>query len=89
MNTEELERFNEANKTVHPVTTQWHYPIMIAAGFETKTPSGVGFSRSYTYEHPSGRVIVVTTGVNADYWNDQTTGKFGYWSALEPHVKSM
>lgn len=89
MNKEELDRFNEADKVVHTVETQWHYPIMTKAGFEPVTKTGIGFSRSYTYVHPLGYKIRVTTGISADYFNDETTkiGKFGYWGELEPHLK--
>ena len=87
MTPEELRRFNEANKIVHPVETQWHYPIMTKYGYVPVTLTGIGFVRSYEYTHPeTGRSIKVSTGVNADYWEDG--GAFGYWRDLEPHLQS-
>ena len=82
-------RFEEANKKVHPVEGEWHYPIMVRYGFTPETKEAVGFVRSYEYHHPSGRIIVVTTGVNSDYWQDRQDLKRGYWSDLEPHLKSL
>lgn len=89
MNDETRKAFNKANEVMHPIETQWHYPIMIEHGYKSETPPQKGFVRSYQYEHPeTGRVIDVTTGSSADYWNDRTSGEFGYWSDLEPHLKS-
>ena len=78
--------FAKANTVEHPVEGEWHYPILTQAGFKPVTPSQTGFVRTYKYEHPDGRVITAHTGVNADYWIDQKTGKQGYWRELEPHV---
>lgn len=81
--------FEKANRVIHPVEKEWHYPIMAKAGFEAKTKTGIGFVRSYEYQHPSGRAVRVTTGVNADHWEDKTSGDIGYWSKLEAHLKSL
>ncbi len=84
--------FDEANKTEHPVEKQWHHPILTKHGFEPDGDSKVktGFVRSYGYTHPkTGDKIRVATGANADHWDDSKNGKHGYWSALEPHVKSL
>ena len=81
--------FDIADEKVHPVETQWHYQIMVKAGFLPLTKEAVGFVRKYNYEHPDGRKITVATGVNADYWDDTTSGEHGYWSTLEPYLKSM
>lgn len=82
--------FEEANQTEHPVETQWHYPIMSAAGFEALTKTGTGFVRGYVYKHPvTQKQIRAVTGVNADYWEDQDTSQGGYWSTLEAHVKKL
>lgn len=89
MNKDELDRFNEADKKIHPVETQWHFPIMTAAGFIPETTEGVGFVRSYVYTHPDGRKIRATTGVNGDYWNDMTVNKGGYWCDLKAYVKRV
>lgn len=82
-------RFEEANKKVHPVEGEWHYPIMARYGFAPETKEAVGFVRSYEYRHPSGHTIVVTTGVSSDYWKDQQDLKTGYWLDLESHLKSL
>jgi hypothetical protein len=86
MNDEERRRFEEANKKVHPVETQWHYPTLTKHGFVPETKEQVGFVRAYTYTHPDGRRIRCNTGVNSDYWTDLDTKKFGYWRELEPHI---
>lgn len=84
------ESFNQANKTIHPVETQWHYPILTKYGFEPIAKEGIGFVRSYTYIHPATQCeIIVTTGASADYWKDTTNKEFGYWKALEPHLKQL
>lgn len=82
------EDFEAGNKKEHPVETQWHYPIMTDAGFEAVTKSGTGFVRSYDYEK-SDHKVTVTTGANADHWEDKTTGNRGLWKELEPHLKSL
>lgn len=78
--------FDEANKTVHPVEKQWHYPILTKHGFVPETKEATGFVRNYTYKHEDGRVIVCTTGSSADYWTDQHTKEHGYWATLEKHI---
>ena len=82
------ETFNKANDKVHPVETQWHFPILQKYGFEPITKEGIGFVRSYTYKK-GDHEIVCTTGSNADYWKDNTVPGGGYWSALEPHLKKI
>lgn len=85
----EKEAFEKANKVLHPVETQWHYETMTAAGYKCDDDPQEGFVRSYLYYHPeTGRKIKVTTGCNADYWNDLTSGEFGYWGSLQNHVAS-
>jgi hypothetical protein len=84
--------FEEANKTVHKVEDQWHYPYMMKGGFTAETKEAVGFVRGYTYKHPSGIVVRCCTGVNADYWEAAQDGKRldgGYWSDLEPFLKKL
>lgn len=80
--------FEEANKKVHLVEEQWHYPILSAHGFLPETKEGIGFVRSYDYSHPDGRRIRCTTGYSADHWEslDGTKGR-GYWSDLEGFIK--
>jgi hypothetical protein len=93
MNKEELERFNEADKIVHPVEGEWHYPILTKYDFIPVTQEGIGFVRSYLYQHiPTMRMMRLTTGVNADYWNEVKGGKdvaFGYHGTLEEHLKKI
>ena len=80
--------FEEGNKKVHPVETQWHYPVMTKHGFEPVTKEGVGFVRSYVYEHPTtGQKIKVTTGYNIDHWEDVKTKKGGLWNDLESYLQ--
>lgn len=74
--------FAEADQAQHPVETQWHYPILTAAGFTPATNSACGFVRSYTYQHPSGVSVVCTTGSSADYWG-ASDGARGYWGSLD------
>lgn len=73
-----------ADRKVHKVEEQWHYPILTRYGFNPVTKEDVGLVRSYKYEHPSGRQITVHTGMSSD-WNEGE--KFGYWSDLEPYLK--
>lgn len=87
MTPEEIKRFNEADKVVHPATKEWHYATLTEAGFQIVEERNVGFVRSYTYVHPAtGHRIVARTGVSADYWQCSTCEKFGYWSDLKKHV---
>jgi hypothetical protein len=80
---------NEANATVHPVTTQWHYPILIKYGFTPITTEQTGFVRAYTYKHDVlDDIIVCNTGASADYWSNGSKG-YGYWAGLEPHLKTL
>jgi hypothetical protein len=81
--------FKEANRVVHPVEKQWHYPKLIKYGFIPETKSAVGFVRAYTYVHPSGRVIKASTGANADHWEDMTSKSVGSCADLEPHCIAL
>lgn len=80
---------DEADKKEHPVETQWHYSIMQKYGFEPVTKSAIGFVRSYIYVGPNGRFMKVMTGVNSDYWIDQTEHTSGLWVELEPHLQKL
>ena len=80
---------NEADKVVHPVEKQWHYPIMIANGFEPVTKLAVGFVRRYEYKNKDGRRIACCTGCNSDYFNDMNNGHIGYCRELEIYLKSL
>lgn len=88
--------FEDANKTIHPVESQWHYPIMTKHGYKAITKTGVGFVRSYMYVHPvSGKTFKLTTGSSADYWSEvlpegsTETAGWGYWSKLEPYLEKV
>jgi len=82
--------FSDADKKVHSVEDQWHYPIMTKYGYVALDKTGVGFVRSYKYEHPeTKRRIIVSTGYSADYWNDKEDEAFGYWTDLEPHLQEV
>jgi hypothetical protein len=86
MDKQELERFNEANKIVHPVCTQWHYPIMIKFGYIAVNKTDIGFVRHYVYHHPTlDHKVTCSTGASADHWQDNKN-HFGYWSDLEPRL---
>ncbi len=82
------EKFNEANKVMHPVETQWHYPIMTKYGFKPLTSSDNGFVRIYVYEK-EGKTITCHTGVTSDYWIDKDTNKIGLWRELEIYVSKL
>lgn len=86
MNEQDKAAFERANERVHPVEKQWHYPILVAAGFVAKTRGAVGFVRKYDYEHPDGRVVSCHTGASSDYW--KSGDKRGYWGELESWCKS-
>lgn len=84
---------DEADKKVHPVETQWHYPVMIKYGFIPITKEAVGLVRSYEYTNPTGRLVRCTTGYSADTFEelDPTTRRIrniGYHGGLEAHLKS-
>jgi len=85
--------FEEANKKVHPVEDQWHYPILTKYGYEPVTKEAVGFVRSYDYTHPATRhTIRCCTGYSSDYWRTVPflpESKQGYWSDLEPYLKEL
>ena len=82
--------FAEANKKVHPVDTQWHFPIMSGHGYLPDTKEAVGFVRTYHYTNPTdGHTMSVTTGASADYWTDKTNAASGYWRELEPHLEEI
>jgi hypothetical protein len=88
------EDFKKADKAVHPVESQWHYPIMTKHGWTPVTPEAVGFVRSYDYTHPVNRgSITVTTGYSSDYWKDNNPkdGAYhgGFWSDLEPYLREV
>lgn len=80
----------EANEKVHPVETQWHYPVLTKYGFTPLDKEQEGFVRSYRYQKGDG-FITCTTGANADYWNVKKgpypSGLLGYWADLELYLK--
>lgn len=80
--------FQEANKVVHKVEDQWHYPILVAAGFVPCTMEGVGFVRHYLYEKGSKQIICVT-GAHCDYWTCDQDNARGYWTDLAPFLKRL
>ena len=90
---EELKDFNrrlqEADEVMHNVEKEWHYSIMIKYGFKPITKTQKGFVRHYEYQNEKGCRVIVKNGLNNDYWEDITTGKSGYWSSLEPHLKDI
>lgn len=78
----------EADAVSHPVETQWHYKWMTKHGFVSVNKTGTGLVRSYTYKK-GDHTIIVSTGFNADHWEDRTNGRFGYWSTLDSHLESL
>ena len=80
--------FAEANKTIHPVETQWHYNQMTDSGFTPLDREKQGFVRSYQYSK-GDRIIECTTGSSRDYWNDRKTGEFGLWGDLKIHLEKI
>jgi len=80
--------FQEANKKVHKVEDQWHYPLMIAAGFVAVTKEAVGFVRNYHYTRDTLNVVCVT-GASSDYWSCSQRQSNGYWADLEPFLKGL
>ena len=94
MNATEQAAFDKANDRVHPVTSQWHYPIMTMYGYVPDTKEAKGLVRVYHYTHPeTEHTMTATTGVSADYWEDLgghgSAGGFGYYSSLESHLKKL
>jgi len=88
MNQQELESFNKADKRVHKVEEEWHYPIFIKYGYEPIEKEGIGFVRSYDYVHKErGNKIQWTTGCNRDYWKG--SGGYGLWADLEPYLEKL
>jgi len=83
----EIITFDDADMVAHPVQTQWHHDMMIAAGFSVKTPSAVGLVRSYEYVR-NDHVIHCVTGATCDYWRDNK-GHGGYWGTLEAFLKDL
>jgi hypothetical protein len=82
------EEINIADKIVHKIEIDWHYPIMTKYGYEPTTREAVGFVRHYQYVHPvTGHKIKCCVGINGDYW--EGAGGFGYWRDLEPHLKKL
>lgn len=80
--------FEEANKKVHKVEDQWHFPILTAYEFQSATPESTGLVRRYKYTGPNGVIVTCVTGASSDYW-ESSDGKRGYWSALEPYLKTL
>ena len=90
MNEEEKKEFNEANKIVHKVEDQWHYETLTKFDYVPLDKTGVGFVRSYRYEHPETKhQMRLTTGSHADYWVDEETKDQGYHASLESHLQKL
>lgn len=72
---------------VHPVATQWHYPIMIKYGYIPDTLEAKGMVRSYQYTHQdTGRKLILDTGAHCDWWKDLHSGHGGLHGKLEQHL---
>jgi len=80
--------YEEANKTIHQVETQWHYKMMIDSGFTPLDKEKEGFVRSYRYSK-GDRIIECTAGSSRDYWNDRTSGESGLWGDLKRHLEKI
>ena len=80
--------FEEANKAIHPVETQWHYDMMADSGFTPLDKEKEGFVRSYRYSK-GDRIIECTAGSSRDYWNDRTSGESGLWGDLKRHLEKI
>ena len=80
--------FNEANKAIHPIETQWHYKTMIEAGYVPETKEAVGFVRTYIYKK-DGHEMQLKTGASADYWFDVTKNATGYHGSLKGHLTNV
>ena len=88
MTQQELESFNKADKRVHKVEEEWHYPIFIKYGYEPIEKKGIGFVRSYNYVHKErGNKVKWTTGYSRDYW--EGSGGYGLWADLEPFLQKL
>ena len=96
MDAAEQARFEEANRIVHRVEDEWHYPILTRHGYVPQQSSQVGFVRFYDYTGPDGHTIVAGTGYHQDYWNTpdirwpegMRTVKDMLWSELEAYLES-
>lgn len=51
MTQQEIDAINEADKIVHKVEEEWHYPIFTNYGYEPIEKEGIGFVRHYNYVH--------------------------------------
>jgi hypothetical protein len=80
-----MKTFAEANQTIHKVEDQWHYPIMMKAGYESHTKEGVGFVRRFVYTKGDHEVTCIT-GASSDRWEDNE-GNYGFWASLESNLK--
>lgn len=80
--------FDKADKIIHKVQDQWHYPILVKYGFKPETESAIGFVRKYIYTN-GNHTIIASTGSNKDYWSNSKTYNSGYWFSLEPYLKSL
>jgi hypothetical protein len=78
----------EANKKVHNVEDQWHYPIMIKYGFKPEDKTKTGLVRNYKYKNEKNQEVIAVTGANGDYFKVNGQSK-GYWSDLEPYLKEL
>lgn len=83
-----MSTLEEANEVIHPVESEWHYPIVTAAGFIPEVKEAKGLVRSYIYRHPNGVSVSCNTGYSCDYWRS-SDGFHGYWADLQPYVNKM
>lgn len=75
------------NEVIHPVTEQWHSPVMVKHGYVAETLEATGLVRRYVYVHPlTSCRIICCTGVHSDYWQDDESGITGLWATLDNHL---
>lgn len=79
--------WEKANKKVHKVEDQWHYPILTKYGFKPETKEAQGLVRNYIYKN-EGTEIKCVTGASSDYWEVIKGEKGGgYHGSLEVYLK--
>jgi hypothetical protein len=81
--------YEQANQRVHLVETQWHYPILINAGFIPETLVQTGTDRKYKYTHKDGHTLICKSSDQAEYWLNTRTGTLGYWRDLVTYLVSI
>lgn len=83
-----ITNFTEAEKEVHRVEDEWHFPVLTLFNFQPIEKQTVGRIRVYHYKNETQNIIKAAFSYGAFYWKDKEKYAGGVdLRSLEEHLK--